>query len=591
MATNLNLDSVVVDQRGRVSFSGLASGIDLQGTVDSIIEAKRIPIDRIEQQVSERETEIRAIEDFRSLTRTLNDAAENLKGTVTFDGSGDIFQAKQVFASSSRTDTTAPSDAAELLGVTVTNAAQSTSHTIEIEQVAAAHKVASDTVAGDLDTALGLAGDIDVNGTTITVDAGDTLRDIRDRINAANQGESATGVTASIVSLDDTNHTLILSADDTGTDATMTLADTSGSVLESLGVLDGAGAVQNELQAAANARFTVDGLATTIVRQSNTVDDVFNGVTLSLFKAEAGTTIDLDVERDLNQVKQAVVDFVDAYNEVRVFINQQAQTEVPEDDETGAGVLASTSILSDARGRLSGAIGAAVEGEDPTFAVLAQIGIEIQGPGEVSDPLLANTLEIDEATLDDALLNDPEGVRELFAFGMSSSSSDVTLLGFDGDTGFTDGGYTLNVAYSGGAITSANLGGAANGSDDGSIEVDGNVLTVVDGPAKGLKMLFTGDAAVSGVQIDVSVGIGAKTFHTTDAMIDDVDGLFDAEIDTLTTQNERGQERIDRLEERLDRERERLIERFAAMEAALASMNQLIESLRSQIESAFGDDR
>ena len=81
-------------------------------------------------------------------------------------------------------------------------------------------------------------------------------------------------------------------------------------------------------------------------------------------------------------------------------------------------------------------------------------------------------LDVDETKLDD-LLNRIDAVRELFAFEMSSSSPDVVLLGFDRDTRYSASGYQLNVAYAGGAITSANLGGAADGSD-GSISVNGN---------------------------------------------------------------------------------------------------------------------
>jgi flagellar hook-associated protein 2 len=398
-------------------------------------------------------------------------------------------------------------------------------------------------------------------------------------------------VTASVVSLSDDEHVLILSADETGTDATMTFADMSGTALETLGFIDGMGAIRNELQAAANARFKVDGLAATIERQSNTVDDVFAGVTLTLFKAEIGTTIALEVERDLNQVKQAIVDFVDAYNEVRTFINRQALTDVAQDDETGAGILAGTSVLSEARSRLSGAIGAAVDGTDPTFAVLAQIGITIQSAGKVADPLQANTLVIDETRLDEALLNEPDAVRGLFAFEMSSSSADVVLASFDGNVRHSATGYQLNVAMSGGVITSANLGGAADGSGNGTIEGKGNVLTVVDGPAKGLKLLYNGTGPASGVQLDLSVGVGAKTFHAVDGMVDGIDGLFAGEIASLEEQNTRANGRIERLDELLERERERLIERFAAMEAALTSMNRLLDSLKDQIDAAFGERR
>lgn len=591
MATNLNFDSLRVDATGRASFSGLGSGIDIQGAVDALIDAKRIPVDRIEQRISDNQLKVAAFQDLRTLALNLRGALENLRGAVSFDAATDVFEAKQVFATTTRTDSGTPAAAADLVGLTVTNAAQATHHSIEIQQVAAAHKVASDSVSGALDDPLGEAGTFEINGATITVGADDSLLDLRDRINAANAGDDATGVTASLVSISADEHVLILTADDTGADALMTVSDTSGSVLQNLGVLDGGGAFQNELQAAQNAELLVDGLGTTIERQSNTIDDLFGGVTLSLFRAEPGTTVEVDVERDLNQVKSAVVDFVDAYNELRGFINQQALTEVPEDDETGAGILAGTSALSEIRTRLSGAIGSAVAGSDPTFAVLAQIGITIQGPGEVGDPLLANTLEIDETTLDDALLNKTDAVRELFTFQMSSSSPDVVLLGSARDTGYAEGGYQLNIAYSGGAITSANIGGAGDGSDDGSVVVDGNVLTVVDGPAKGLKMLYTGTAAASGVQLDLSIGLGAQIYNAADALVDDASGLIANEIDSLESQNELGQGRIERLEERLERERERLLERFVAMETALTTMNRLLDSLRQQIDASFGKDR
>ncbi|HLT02212.1 MAG TPA: flagellar filament capping protein FliD [Geminicoccaceae bacterium] len=591
MATNLNFDSLVIDGSGRASFSGLGTGIDIQKAVDGLIAAKRIPIDRIEQRITDNQVKVAAFQDLRALATNLKNAVDRLRGVPSFDGATDVFRAKQVFATASRTDAQTPSQAAEIVGVAVTNRSESASHTIEVRQIAAAHKVASATIAGGLNDALGQSGSFVINGRTITIDAADSLLALRVAINAANTGDEATGVTASIVSISTTEQVLILTADKTGTDATISAVDASGSVLQSLGVLDGGGAFANELQAAQNAELLVDGLGTPIERQSNTIDDVFGGVTLSLFKAEPGTTIKLDVERDLNQVKSAIVDLVDAYNELRRFINQQALRNVPEDDESGAGILAGTSALSEIRARLSAAIGGGVQGDDPALTVLAQVGISFRSPGKVADPLLANTLEIDEAKLDEALLNRADAVRELFAFEMSSSSPNVTLLGFGADTRYSASGYQLNVAYSGGAITSANLGGAADGSDDGSVVVEGNVLTVVSGPAKGLRLLYTGKAPASGIQLDVSVGLAAQIYDTVDALTKERSGLIASEITSLESQNELSTARVERLEERLERERERLLERFIAMETALATMNRLLESLRQQIDASFGDRR
>jgi flagellar capping protein FliD len=119
--------------------------------------------------------------------------------------------------------------------------------------------------------------------------------------------------------------------------------------------------------------------------------------------------------------------------------------------------------------------------------------------------------------------------------------------------------------------------------------VDGDLLTVVDGPGKGLKLLYTGSAAASGVQIDLSVGVGAQIHRAADALVDETSGLIANEIDALEGQNEIAAERVDRLEERL--ERERLLERFVAMETALTTMNRLLDSLRQQIDAAFRSER
>jgi flagellar hook-associated protein 2 len=111
---------------------------------------------------------------------------------------------------------------------------------------------------------------------------------------------------------------------------------------------------------------------------------------------------------------------------------------------------------------------------------------------------------------------------------------------------------------------------------------------VASGGAEGLQLLFTGDASASGIQLDVSVGVGAQIHAAASRLLDDDSGAINGQVDTLTGQNERAQTQIERLNERIERQRESLLERFAAMESALASMNTLLESIRSQIDAAFG---
>ncbi|MCH8155131.1 MAG: hypothetical protein IH786_07685 [Proteobacteria bacterium] len=217
----VNLNNLSVDSSGRVVFSGLSSGIDAEGIVASIIAAKRIPIDSIENRIVENEDQIAALGDLRTLLTSLRQSLTTLRGAVTLGNAGDVFSAKQVFATTSRTDGALPSAAGNLIGVTTTNAAAAGSHTIEVLRAATAHKVASKTFSSET-TALSLSGTFDVTGgggsATITVSSTDTLQDVRDRINTANTGASGTGVNASVVEISDTEFILVLTADDAGID-------------------------------------------------------------------------------------------------------------------------------------------------------------------------------------------------------------------------------------------------------------------------------------------------------------------------------------------------------------------------------------
>ncbi|MFB3149027.1 MAG: flagellar cap protein FliD N-terminal domain-containing protein, partial [Alphaproteobacteria bacterium] len=177
----VNFNSIKIDDSGRVSFSGLGSGIDFIGAVDTIIEAKRIPIDRLETKIESNEAKIAAYQEFRNVLNAFQSSFANIRGAATVGNSADIFSAKEAFASVSRTDGATPSSAAALLGVTITNAAVVGSHNIEILQTAAAHKISSDAVAST-STALGLTegNTFTIEGKVITVSAGDTLLSLRD---------------------------------------------------------------------------------------------------------------------------------------------------------------------------------------------------------------------------------------------------------------------------------------------------------------------------------------------------------------------------------------------------------------------------
>ena len=243
---DLNVNNLSVDSNGRVSFSGLNSGIDYQAVVDSIVAAKRVPVDILETEVFTNESKIAALGSLRTLMNSLRDSLSTLHGAVSLGDTNDAFEIKEAFASSSRLDGGTASSAANLIGVTVSNAASVGSNSIEVLQVAKAHKVSSDQFSsltstvgfsnGDAFTIATTDEDGNPVDVTISLSSTDTLQDVRDRINNANSGTSATGVSASIVKVSDSEHYLVLTKDETGSEITFT--ETSGTALQDLGIFN-----------------------------------------------------------------------------------------------------------------------------------------------------------------------------------------------------------------------------------------------------------------------------------------------------------------------------------------------------------------
>ena len=152
----INLDNLFVDSSGTVSFSGLSSGIDLQGTVDAIMAARRIPVDKLEATVEENTLKITALKDLRTLLESMRTSISRLFGQISFGGTSNIFSGKQAFAASSRIDGNSASAAGNLVGITVANSAAAGNHTIEILQTAKSHKISSDEQSSTT-TALGFS--------------------------------------------------------------------------------------------------------------------------------------------------------------------------------------------------------------------------------------------------------------------------------------------------------------------------------------------------------------------------------------------------------------------------------------------------
>lgn len=579
--SSLNLNNIYVGDNGRVQLSGGSSNIDFVDTVDKMIAARRIPADRLESRIEENDVKLTALKELQTLLGTLKDSMANLYGATSFDNSKNIFEAKQIFASSSG------SSAGELIGVTASNQAKTGSYTFEVNQVASKHKLSSDTqaVGASADvTGITGTGDFTITGgsgsSSISVTAGDTLQDIRDKINNVS---SSTGVQAAVVRVSDTQSALIFTSTQEGEDNRMSFSDDTGNVLQSLGVLTDATTINaaNVIDDGNNALLTLDGIA--VERGSNEFSDLIDGLTISLYDAEPGTEITIEVEQDLNQAKTAIVDFIDAYNAVQTFINEKTYIDPVTGEKSEDAVLLGNSAVKTIESSLQQISGSIAQGvtdraDEVDYTLLAEIGIGLVPYGSSEDPLLDKTIELDEAALNEALLNEPNEVMELFRFGGKSDNSDVAMTSFTSQT--SAGQYVFNIDASGGVINSATYDvydttGAVVETGTAAT-INGSSITTGDG----LRIFYSGDAtAADTATLTTSIGVGAQFFFGLDAMLDDEAGTLTQEISSLETQNTSHQDKIDRIDQSLTRQKEVLTDKFIAMEAALARMKNIQSSL------------
>ncbi len=577
MASSIDFGTISVTG-GTMRLSGTSSNLDTEALIQALTDAKRLPAVRLENRITENEAKLAAYRELRDLLGDFRDAVAGLRNPPGFFGVNEnLFEKKDVFFSSDTT--TSP---AELLAVSAANDAQPGSFTLTVDRLAKAHKISSDSAGGADQTladafnggtafsgsfTLGLAG-----GSTATI-AVDGTMDIYDLEAAINAETSTSGVSASVLKVSDTDYRLVLSATDTG--KSIQLAPAGGdNVLDIVGLTTGGGsAVKNEIQAAQTARITLDGV--TIERSSNTIDDVLEGITFNLFKADSATTVTVDVQRSAASVKDAVMEFVDAYNALRDFA--AAQVEVGEDGKVDEeAVLFGDGTLRSIVSGVSDAVASQVKGlPSGALASLAEIGITLDGD---------NKLVVDQAKLDEKLVSDLDGVRKVFEFSFEASSGNLAV--YSRTNALSDTNFTVNIVDSDGdgVIESADIDGVA-------VDVSGGRITGRDGtPYEGLVLLWSGSGSTS-IDVTATQGIADRLYNTLDAAIDEIDGSLTNAIDAVEEENARLTDEIAKIDTRVETFRQFLIEKFAALEAALTVANSMLQQVEATTAAMFGKDR
>ncbi|MBX7120441.1 MAG: flagellar filament capping protein FliD [Gemmatimonadaceae bacterium] len=210
------------------SFQGLASGIQWRDLVDQIITLETArALNPITTAISQENDRIGAWQTLSAAVTKARDALAALK-----DGSA--FRQRTASAAAS------PTSGRALVTVSGVANASPGRYAVEVENLAQGERLTGLAVA-DAGEALGLDGRFSINGVAVTLDSGDSLARVRDKINAANSGAAPSRVTATISTVAGVSR-LILSADVTGARGIELADDRSGtgstSTLEALGLVD-----------------------------------------------------------------------------------------------------------------------------------------------------------------------------------------------------------------------------------------------------------------------------------------------------------------------------------------------------------------
>lgn len=139
-----------------------------------------------------------------------------------------------------------------------------------------------------------------------------------------------------------------------------------------------------------------------ITDEDNTLEELIDGVVLTAHRSEPGTRIQLNIVQDIDKTMEAIKAFVDKYNQVTKFINEQVQLN-PETKR--AGVLAADGSVRTIQRSLQTALGGTL-GSARKYSSLSEIGIN-------SNPKTGE-LSMDESKVRKALSEDYDAVARLF---------------------------------------------------------------------------------------------------------------------------------------------------------------------------------
>jgi flagellar hook-associated protein 2 len=249
----------------------------------------------------------------------------------------------------------------------------------------------------------------------VTLAEGDTNGVILGKIATAINAAGGT-VTASTINDTSTTSRLVLTSTSTGSSDAITMSDTSGTLLAKIGLTNTIIGDRTALSSTTagfsysstgslNAKFTLDSID--FNRESNTINDVLTGVTLTLNSTQALTDapVSLNISVNRTQVRTVVQQFINNYNSL--LSNLKTSTAIDVDNNT-KGTFAGDSTFNMLKTNLQAVIAQKVTGViSGNPDVFFKIGIKPASDGSLSIA--------DSTKFDAAILSSTQPIADLFS--------------------------------------------------------------------------------------------------------------------------------------------------------------------------------
>lgn len=409
-----------ISTTGTLNAPGVGSGLDVKGLVSQLMALEQRPLTLLDAQEAGFQAKLSSLGSVNGALSSLQSAAKAL-------------------ASASAVQNSATSTDSLILTATAGSDAIPGNYNVSVSALAQTQKLLADGRAsttqaigsganttltftfGSISSVLGpvngsysdasFAPNPDrIPASVVISDSNNTLAGIRDAINAANAG-----VTASIINDGGASpYRLAVTPNETGLANSLKISSSGDSAIESLLAYDPT-AAQNlkQTQAAQNAELSIDGV--NITSASNAVAGAIQGVTLNLVKQTAANTpVSVSVQQDSSKLTSALSALVKAYNDTNKAIGSNTAK--------GTALQGDWALLTTQR-QVVAILGSAQQ-TGGAFTTLSSLGVSFQKDG---------TLAFDLAKANTALSSDPAAVAALSsAIGKAIDSATTNLLGPSG---------------------------------------------------------------------------------------------------------------------------------------------------------------